>query len=69
MNLTSVKKEVGIQVKKARKKKKWSQETLSISAGTNRETIRTIENGTANWTIEKLVNICSKLGMKSIVIK
>ena len=57
MKLQTIKNKIGAQIKVARRAKKWSQLTLATATGTTKETIRNIENGNANCTVEKLANI------------
>lgn len=56
--------ELGKLIKKARKNKKWTQKNLGYAIGSNVETIRTYEDGTANPTFKMLFRISSVLGVK-----
>lgn len=62
--MSNTKKEIGAILRTARKKEGLTQIELADQINTNQVTIRTIERGTANPTLEKLLAISEKLNVQ-----
>ncbi len=60
-----IRKEIGENIKKARKEKKLEQVDVAAVAGVNRSYYGKIEKGLANPSIEKLYKIIKALDLKS----
>lgn len=54
-------KDIGAKIRRLRKERKWSQEKLAVYSDLSVSTIRTIELGIANPTMETLQSIASAL--------
>ena len=57
-------KEIGTIIRKARKKKEWTQKDLSANAGISQQMISYIEKGYPNFSIVTLNKIAGVLGLK-----
>ncbi|MFH0840089.1 MAG: helix-turn-helix transcriptional regulator [Candidatus Omnitrophota bacterium] len=55
---------IGIVIRKARKKKKWTQKDLSTNAHISQQMISYIEKGYPNFSIDTLTKIAGVLGLK-----
>jgi len=62
--MSNTKKEIGAILRTARKKRGLTQIELANQINTNQVTIRTIERGMANPTLEKLLAISKKLNVQ-----
>jgi len=58
-----IRKQVGLNVRRLREEKGWSQEELAFEAGMHRTYISGIERGVRNPTIIVVEKIATKLGV------
>lgn len=59
---------IGNQIKKEMKAKGWSVYKLSQESGINITPIQSILNGSANYTINTLMDVCNALQITSLKI-
>jgi len=68
MDNPKTRKEVGLKLKSARRKKKMTQADVAEKAGLNTNYYACIERGEVNPSLEKLQAIIKTLGVKSSTI-
>ncbi|MFZ4778398.1 MAG: helix-turn-helix transcriptional regulator [Terrimicrobiaceae bacterium] len=59
--------QIGNLVRRARKKREWSQSVLANNAALRQETISLIETGSANTRIETLLAVLAALDLELLI--
>lgn len=61
MNVIKVRKAIGDKIKSRRDTLGWSRYWLSKITGVSETQIKSIENGSASYTIDSLIKLCNAL--------
>ena len=61
---TKSQRELGEAIREARTRQKWSQEAFAMKVGLHRTYIGSVERGERNISLENLMRIAERLGVK-----
>lgn len=61
--------ELGVELQRSRKKHGLTQEQLAELAGISERTLRSIERGAGNPSIEAVLSVANVLGLRIVVTK
>lgn len=64
MDAHAHRKELGLAIRKERKGKKLSQETLAFECGLHRTYVGSVERGERNLSLDNIVRIAEALGIR-----